>query len=365
MLGWQFRKFEKEDGPSKFEELLSLFQELLVYSSGNVSNAIQWLIEMDREYNLTTDEYGIQDFLEELMQKGFLQADTDGKVIIPTAKMDIALRRKALKEVFGKVQKSTKGNHNTRIDGKGDELTSDIRPYAFGDNLEHIAFLESIKNAQINHGLNTFDLDYNDLEVKETYHQSNMSSVLLIDISHSMILYGEDRITPAKKVAMALAEYITTRFPKDTLDIVVFGDEAWKIELDELPYLEVGPFHTNTLAALELSLDILRKRKNTNKQVFMITDGKPTCIKRGSKLYKNSYGLDRMIVNRTLNQAGKFRRLGIPITTFMIAKDPYLMQFVELFTETNGGKAFYSDLQGLGDFVFKDYSKAKRRGRKR
>ena len=114
-----------------------------------------------------------------------------------------------------------------------------------------------------------------------------------------------------------------------------------------------------------MALDLLRKRKNANKQVFMITDGKPTCIKRGNKLYKNSMGLDRMIVNRTLNQASKFKRLGIPITTFMIAKDPYLMQFVELFTETNGGKAFYSDLQGLGDFVFKDYGKAKRRNNKR
>ncbi|HQN57773.1 MAG TPA: VWA domain-containing protein, partial [Saprospiraceae bacterium] len=306
------------------------------------------------------DDYGIQDFLEELMHKGFLKADPEQNIIRPAERMNISLRQKALREVFGNVQKAAKGNHTTRIDGKGDELTSDLRPYVFGDSPEHIAFLESIKNAQINHGLDTFNLGYDDLEVRETYHQSNMSSVLLIDISHSMILYGEDRITPAKKVAMALSEYISTRFPKDTLDIVVFEDEAWKIEKDELPYLEVGPYHTNTLAALELALNLLRKRKNTNKQVFMITDGKPTCIKRGNKLYKNSFGLDRMIVNRTLNQAGKFRRLGIPITTFMIAKDPYLMEFVELFTETNGGKAFYSDLQGLGDFVFKDYSRSKR-----
>ena len=365
MLGWQFTKYQKAEGQSKFDELFTLFQELLVYSSGNVSNAIQWLMAMDREYNLTNDDYGIQDFLEELMKKGFIEADMEDKKIIPTAKMDISLRRKALKDIFGNIQKSTKGNHNTKIDGKGDEHTSDTRPYIFGDNLEHIAYLESIKNAQINHGPGAFELTYDDLEVKETYHQSNMSSVLLIDISHSMILYGEDRITPAKKVAMALSEYITTRFPKDTLDIVAFGDEAWNIELEELPYLEVGPYHTNTQAALEMALDLLRKRKNANKQVFMITDGKPTCIKRGNKLYKNSMGLDRMIVNRTLNQASKFKRLGIPITTFMIAKDPYLMQFVELFTETNGGKAFYSDLQGLGDFVFKDYGKAKRRNNKR
>ncbi len=360
MLGWQFRKYEGDPELPLFEELLNLFKDLLMYAGGNVATAIQWLMEMDREYNLTNDDYGIQDFLEELMHKGFLKADPEQNIIRPAERMNISLRQKALREVFGNVQKAAKGNHTTRIDGKGDELTSDLRPYVFGDSPEHIAFLESIKNAQINHGLDTFNLGYDDLEVRETYHQSNMSSVLLIDISHSMILYGEDRITPAKKVAMALSEYISTRFPKDTLDIVVFGDEAWKIEKDELPYLEVGPYHTNTLAALELALNLLRKRKNTNKQVFMITDGKPTCIKRGNKLYKNSFGLDRMIVNRTLNQAGKFRRLGIPITTFMIAKDPYLMEFVELFTETNGGKAFYSDLQGLGDFVFKDYSRSRR-----
>lgn len=366
MIGWRFEKLDDKNSKlSKFDELLNLFQELLLYSAGRVTDSIQWMIEMDREYTLTDDDYGIQDFLEDLIKKGYLEANFNETNIQPAARMNIALRRKAFKEIFGKIQKSTKGNHNMKKEGSGDEQTSDIRPYTFGDNLEHIAFVESIKNAQISSGIDQFSLNYDDLEIKDTYHQSNMSSVLLIDISHSMILYGEDRITPAKKVAMALAEYITTRFPKDTLDIVVFGDEAWSIELDELPYLEVGPYHTNTQAALELALDILRKRKNTNKQVFMITDGKPTCIKRGNKLYKNSMGLDRIIINRTLNQAGKFRRLGIPITTFMIAKDPYLVQFVELFTETNGGKAFYSGLQGLGDFVFKDYTRAKRKHRNR
>ncbi|MCO5276534.1 MAG: VWA domain-containing protein [Saprospiraceae bacterium] len=365
MLGWQFTKYNPDTQKSKFDELLSIFQELLIYSAGEVANAIQWLMEMDRDYEITSDDYGIRDFLDELAQKGFLSSDLDHNSLTPTAKMNVSLRKKALKEVFGAIQKSGHGNHNSRIEGKGDEYTSDIRPYNFGDNIEQIAFLESLKNAQINHGIDNFDLGYDDLEIRETYHQSNMSSVLLIDISHSMILYGEDRITPAKKVAMALSEYISTRFPKDSLDIVVFGDEAWKIEKDELPYLEVGPYHTNTLAALELALDILQKKKNTNKQVFMITDGKPTCIKRGGKLYKNSFGLDRIIVNRTLNQASKFRRLGIPITTFMIAKDPYLVQFVESFTEINGGRAFYSDLYGLGDFIFKDYKRAKKKSQRK
>ena len=183
----------------------------------------------------------------------------------------------------------------------------------------------------------------------------------MIDISHSMILYGEDRITPAKKVAMALAELITTRFPKDTLDILAFGNDAWPIEIKDLPYLQVGPYHTNTRAGLELAMDILRRRKTNNKQIFMITDGKPTCLKIGIKYYKNSYGLDRKIVNKTLDQAAICRKLGINITTFMIARDPYLQRFVRDFTKTNQGRAYYSSLSGLGEFIFEDYVRNRRK----
>ena len=147
----------------------------------------------------------------------------------------------------------------------------------------------------------------------------------MIDISHSMILYGEDRITPAKKVAMALAEMITTRYPKDTLDILVFGNDAWPISIKEVPYLKVGPYHTNTVAGLELAMDMLRRKKNSNKQIFMITDGKPSCLKMpDGTYYKNSVGLDQNIVEKCYNMAQIAKKLHIPITTFMIAQDPYL-----------------------------------------
>src|SRR5258708_31849671 len=141
-----------------------------------------------------------------------------------------------------------------------------------------------------------------DLEVIEREFTTQTSTLLMIDISHSMILNGEDRITPAKKVAMALAELITKKYPKDTLDILVFGDDAWQIEIKDLPYVKVGPYHTNTVAGLELAMDILRRRKNSNKQIFMITDGKPTCIKQGIKYYKNSFGVDSKILTQTLNR---------------------------------------------------------------
>jgi len=141
------------------------------------------------------------------------------------------------------------------------------------------------------------------------------------------------------------------------------GSHLLKIEIKDLPYLEVGPYHTNTVAGLELAMDILRKRKNPNKQIMMITDGKPTCIKKGKKYYKNSFGLDRSILNRTLGLAVKCRKLNIPITTFMIARDPHLVNFVDQFTNANNGKAFYSSLQGLGEFIFMDYKQNKRKKR--
>mgnify|MGYP000908100140 CR=1 FL=1 len=143
-------------------------------------------------------------------------------------------------------------------------------------------------------------LTENDLVVEDSFFKAQMSTVLMIDISHSMILYGEDRITPAKKVAMALAELITTRYPKDTIDILVFGNDAWTIAIKDLPYLKVGPYHTNTVAGLELAMDILRRRKNPNKQIFMITDGKPTCLKIGKRYYENSFDILNKISTNTI-----------------------------------------------------------------
>lgn len=363
MIGWRFGKYVPQmEGGSTFEKLLKLFQELLVYTSGDVNESLAWLTELDKEYNLTDANYGMADFIQDLIDKGYIQQnDPDDPSYSPSSKMEVALRQKALEDIFGQLKKSKRGNHSTKFGGMGDEFTSEKRPFRFGDRLDQLAISDSLKNAQINHGLDDFRLTQDDLEVHETFYQSQMSTVLMIDISHSMILYGEDRITPAKNVAMALSQLIMTRYPKDTLDILVFGNDAWQIEIKDLPYLQVGPYHTNTVAGLELAMDLLRRRKNPNKQIFMITDGKPTCIKRGKKYYKNSFGLDRKIINRTLNLAQRCRKLDIPITTFMIARDPYLVRFVEQFTKANNGKAFYSSLQGLGEFIFTDYKNNKRK----
>lgn len=362
MKGFHFSKYQpqKIDG-STFENLLQILKELLLYTSGDMTEALDWLNELDKQYNLTSNDYGMGDFIEDLKNKGFLDENNRTGEYEVTSKMEQAIRKNALEEVFGKLKKGGKGNHKTTFTGVGDESTADLRNYQFGDSLDKIALTETIRNAQSRLMQGDGFLSSEDLVVNEKEFKTQTSTVLMIDISHSMILYGEDRITPAKRVALALAEYIQTKFPKDTLDIIVFGNDAWQISLKELPYLKVGPYHTNTVAGLQLARDLLRRKRNPNKQIFMITDGKPSCLKEGIKYYKNSFGLDRKIVNKTLNEAAACRRLGIPITTFMIAQDPYLQQFIEEFTETNNGRAFYTGLKGLGEIVFSDYSKNKRK----
>ena len=333
---------------------------------------MDWLRELDKEYELTDENYTIDDFIEDLKAKGFLkeepkEGDGDGSGgqktdLSITAKMERIIRQAALNQIFGKLKRSGSGNHKTGLSGRGDEHTGEFREYRFGDSLERISMTESLKNAQINHGIGNFNLSEEDLVVEDTQFKAQMSTVLMIDISHSMILYGEDRITPAKKVAMALAELITTRYPKDTLEILVFGNDAWPIPIKDLPYLKVGPYHTNTVAGLQLAMDMLRRKRNTNKQIFMITDGKPSCIRLADgTYYKNSVGLDDYIVEKCYNMARQARKLHIPITTFMIAKDPYLTQFVRHFTEANKGKAFFTGLKGLGEMIFEDYEQNRRK----
>src|SRR6187431_3459994 len=362
MIGHHFKKFDpNEGGKSRFEQLLDMFMQLLTYTNGELSEALSWMNELDKKFELTDDEYGIGDFIEDLKDKGYITDDNQLGEIKITPKTEQGIRKRSLEEIFGKLKKTKQGDHHSFKPGQGDELNPESRPFRFGDMIEQIDFTESIRNAQINHGIDSFSMQEDDLSIRETDFKAQTSTVLMIDISHSMILYGEDRITPAKKVAMALSELITTKYPKDTLDIVVFGNDAWPIEVKDLPYLQVGPYHTNTVAGLELAMDILRRRKNANKQIFMITDGKPTCIKQGIKYYKNAFGLDQKILGATLNLAGQLRKLKVPVTTFMIASDPYLKAFVRDFTKANNGNAYYSSLEGLGNLVFEDFKRNRRK----
>lgn len=361
MIGYRFAEYiPPQQKRTTFDTLLDIFLELMVHTSGDVSETLNWMNHLDNKYNLTTDDYGMGDFIEDLKRKGYIKEDGEGGIGL-TGKSEQSIRKKSLEEIFGKLKRSGNGNHRTPFAGSGDEPVADRRKFQFGDAPEQISMTDSLRNAQVNHGIGDFHLTEDDLEVVEKEYKTQCSTVLMIDISHSMILYGEDRITPAKKTAMALAELIKTRYPKDTLDILVFGNDAWQIEIKDLPYLQVGPYHTNTVAGLELAMDLLRRRKTQNKQIFMITDGKPSCLKEGINYYKNSWGLDRKIVNKCLTYAAQARKLKIPITTFMIAQDPYLQSFVREFTQVNNGRAFYSSLKGLGEYIFEDYIKNRRK----
>ena len=356
--GFVFEPFNPEN-QSPFDKLFEIFKELITFTSGDFDETINWMRELDKEYNLTNDDYTIDDFVEDLKKKGYIKQKIDPKGTTETtlsAKTEQALRKKALDQIFGKIKKTGKGNHKTKKQGLGDEPSGELRNYTFGDALDKISVTESIKNAQLNNGIDHFQLFEKDLVVEESFHKSQMSTVLMVDISHSMVLYGEDRITPAKKVAMALTEFIKTRYPKDSIEVIVFGNDAWPIKIKDLPYLRVGPYHTNTVAGLGLAMDLLRRKRNSNKQIFMITDGKPSCVNmKDGTYYKNSNGLDPFITNQCYAMAQQARRLHIPITTFMIAKDPFLMQFIQKFTEANKGKAFYTGLQNLGEMIFEDY----------
>lgn len=364
--GFTFSKHIPED-ISHFDRVFDVFKDLLTHTSGDIEEAFEWLDMLDKEYDIFTDEYTLEDFEEDLRKRGYIKKEDNsedgnsgtgkGKNIL-TAKLEAALREYALDQIFGKLKKSGIGNHRTNKSGVGDERDGENRNFQYGDDLSTVNMTESLKNAQINNGISDLRMTEDDLIVEETKHKAQMSTVLMIDISHSMILYGEDRITPAKKVAMALVELIKRKYPKDSIDIIVFGNEAWPIKIKDLPYLQVGPYHTNTVAGLELAMDILRRKRNTNKQIFMITDGKPSCLKLPTgEYYMNSVGLDQKIVTECLNKAAQARKLKISITTFMIAQDPYLRQFVNAFTAQNKGKAFLTRLSGLGQMIFEDYEK--------
>lgn len=355
----RFRYSEWREGNEKskltFDELMKLFSQLLMHTNGDVNEALQWLTDLDKEHRIFEDDEGMgfDEFLEWLKKEGYIEEFND--ILALTHKGSRRIRQDALKEIFTSLKKRSFGEHESPFSGQGIERLSETKPYQFGDEAANIDFASTIKNAIKREGLDEFNLKEEDFEVYETEHMTSCATVLALDISHSMILYGEDRITPAKKVALALVEMITTRFPKDSLHVIVFGDKAVEVSLEDIPTIAVGPYHTNTKDALDLAQRILKRKRNVNKQVFMITDGKPSAIFIDGRLYKNPYGLDRRIVNQTLNQARSCRRNNIAITTFMVARDPWLVDFVKELTKVNKGRAYYSSLNQLGEYIFVDY----------
>jgi uncharacterized protein with von Willebrand factor type A (vWA) domain len=345
------------------KNLLSLYNRLLLMTDGDVDEALRALEDLGDRFAFFNENFTLEDFKNRLRETEVIREENGRNVL--TRKGERAIRKDSLDRIFSNLARDSAGEHRVPRTGVGGERITETRPYAFGDNVSDIDFLSSVRNS-MRRTRGAFDdegmsLHEDDLEVFETEHLASCATVVLIDVSHSMILYGEDRITPAKQAALALSELIMTRYPKDSIHVALFGDDAWEVKVRDIPYVSVGPFHTNTKAGLQLAQKILARQKHVNKQIFMITDGKPSAIHENGRLYKNAFGLDPKIVNKTLDEAVQCRRKRIPVTTFMVTQDPYLVRFVERFTELNKGRAYYSDLDSLGSYLFVDYSQNRKR----
>jgi uncharacterized protein with von Willebrand factor type A (vWA) domain len=361
---FRYSEWRDEQGKSRmtFEDLMRLLSQLLVQSDGDVGQALQWLTQLDQRHRLFDDRQGqgLGDFIEWLKQQGYIE-EIDRQFRL-TKRGSKRIRQDSLNQIFSSLRKSpTSGQHSMPQSGEGVERLSETKAYRFGDSPTNLDFTATINNAIKREGIDRINITEDDLEVHETEHLTTCATVLMIDVSHSMVLYGEDRITPAKNVALALSELILTKYPKDSLHVVLFGDDAVEVKVEDIPRVAVGPFHTNTKAGLQLARQILKRKRNVSKQVFMITDGKPSAIFEYGRIYKNPYGLDRKIVNKTLDEAVMCRREKVTITTFMIARDPWLVQFVNDMTQANRGRAYFSSLNKLGEYVFVDYIRNRKR----
>lgn len=338
-------------------DLMELFNLLLLKAGGNPEQAFEWMKYLQEQGYINSD-IDLDKFRRMLEEEKLIAGAAGQRSLTPRGERWI--REQSFNHIFSKMKKGDLGNHSTGREGSGEERLPETRPFRFGDSVSRIDVYGSLHNAVKRSGLDEIKMEEKDLRVYENEHVSSCATVLLIDISHSMILYGEDRITPAKQVALALTEFILSRYPKDSLSVVVFGDHAREIAIQDIPYITVGPFHTNTKAGLQLAQSILRKRKHPNKQIFMITDGKPSAVYDRGGLYKNPYGFDPKIINLTLEEAYLCRQAGIPIITYMITDYPFLVSFVEQLSQANRGKAYYSSPENLGEFLFVDYQKNKR-----
>jgi Ca-activated chloride channel family protein len=304
---------------------------------------------------LRTDGY-----VSEPPQGSGRQGDAGGEVRVETTDKALDfLGYKTLKDLLGSLGRSSFGAHDTRDMATGIEASGASKLYEFGDtlNLDVNATLSSALRRS-----GTTQLDYQDLHVHQSEYQSSCATVLLLDCSHSMILYGEDRFTPAKRVALALAHLIRTQYPGDSLRLVLFHDTAEELRLSELARVQVGPYHTNTRDGLILAQRILQQEKKDMKQIIMITDGKPSALTLDNgQVYKNPFGLDPLVISRTLDEVSRCKRQGILINTFMLATNYELVNFVQKVTELCRGKAYFTTPQTLGQYLLMDYMNRKTR----
>jgi Ca-activated chloride channel family protein len=367
--------YELPDGEKTLDELRRALEQALLNGEMFDEEMRDRLQQMQMEGKL---EGLIEKLIERLQQEDYIsidqphdpskQSSVGGQVgdAQQQAKFEITdksldfLGFKALRDLLGSLGKSSFGRHDTRDMATGVEASGASKQYEFGDTL-NLDITATLSSAIQREGLGLpLNLEYRDLQVHQCEYQSSCATVLMLDCSHSMILYGEDRFTPAKKVAMALSHLIRTQYPGDSLSLVLFHDSAEEVPLSQLARVKVGPYYTNTREGLRLAQRILQRQRKDMKQIVMITDGKPSALTlEDGRIYKNAFGLDPLVVSQTLEEVSKCKRAGVLINTFMLASDYGLVQFVQKVTEMCRGKAYFTTPYTLGQYLLMDYMSRK------
>lgn len=348
----QFNGDDDGDMLVSAEDILNLLKDFLFLTDGDVDEALEMMRESGVFGEGGQAERTIQRIREILEKAGYL--DAGGKFTQLSDKGLRMLSEQTLEDLLSSIQRSHTGLHETKQKGSGDLFCGETKVWEFGDRL-HLDISKTFQNAFIRNGIELpVAFEAEDLEIIESEHQSQCATVLMLDISHSMILYGEDRFTPAKKVALALAHLIETKYPQDSLDVLLFFDDAKQISTREILTSQVGPYYTNTKAGLALAQRLLARHNCDNKQIVMVTDGKPSAIWHNGEIVRRSW-LDPWIIHETLLEAEKCRNKGITINTFMLARDRELIEFVQRQTQITRGKAYFTSPYTLGQYLLIDY----------
>ncbi len=375
----QFQEMNGMDADRTMEQLHQALLEALRDRGKIPDNMLEQMLQNWEEYQKSDLAAKINQLLEQLSEEGYVSIEqpnpgqretmnAEGDLAQPEGKTKFEVTDKALdflgfktlRDLLGSLGKSSFGRHDTRELSTGVESEGSSRKYEFGDTMNldvNATLLSAIKR----NGLTTpLEIGYQDLQVHQCEYQSSCATVLMLDCSHSMILYGEDRFTPAKKVAMALSHLIRSQYPGDTLHLVLFHDSAEELPISDLARVKVGPYYTNTREGLRLAQRLLSRQKKDMRQIVMITDGKPSALTLDDgRIYKNAFGLDPLVVAETLHEVARCRRNGILINTFMLAQDYGLINFVQKVTEICRGKAYFTTPYTLGQYLLMDYMKKK------
>jgi Ca-activated chloride channel homolog len=366
--------YEMPEGEQSLDALRRAIEQALLDSDLFDEEMRERLQQMQMEGGL---EELIEKLIERMEQEDFISIEDPPDPSRPSsgggqtgegqqAKFEITdksldfLGYKALRDLLGSLGKSSFGRHDTRDMATGIEASGASKPYEFGDTL-NLDITATLSSAIQREGMSLpLNIEYSDLNVHQCEYQSSCATVLMLDCSHSMILYGEDRFTPAKKVAMALSQLIRTQYPGDSLSLVLFHDSAEEVPLGQLARVKVGPYYTNTREGLRLAQRILQRQRKDMKQIVMITDGKPSALTmEDGRIYKNAFGLDPLVVSQTLEEVSKCKRAGVLINTFMLASDAGLVNFVQKVTEMCKGKAYFTTPYTLGQYLLMDYMSRK------